>query len=86
MENNNYYEHAIKTARKENYYQVDYANEITRLNVEKQQLISWLEDKIKEIKKENKTNGLINEIYFYNITKIDVYQEVLDFVNEGGKQ
>ena len=32
----------------DNYYQVDYANEVTKLNAEKQELISFLEDKIKE--------------------------------------
>ena len=58
---------------------------LAKLENEKQQLIKYLENKIKEIKKENKTNGLINEIYFYNETKIDTFQEVLDFVKESDK-
>ena len=51
--------------------------------VEKQQLISFLEDKIKEL--EEKIKGLnYNEIEYYDAVRIDIYQEVLDFV-KGGK-
>ena len=79
MENDYYYEPKIKTARNKNYYKVDYANEVTKLNVEKQQLITWLEDKIKEL--EEKIKGLnYNEIEYYDAVRIDIYQEVLDFV------
>ena len=85
---NDYYEPTIKTSRtttrNENYYQLDYANELTKLNVEKQQLISFLEDKIKEcdniIYKSNYDGVIKNAI----ITK-SAYQEILNFVNKGGK-
>ena len=97
MENNDYYEPTIKTARtttsNTNYYQLDYANELTKLNVEKQRLISFLEEKIKgyndeiqhcrEVKKEYpKVKEDIRDFYIER----DIYQEVLDFFNKGGKE
>ena len=85
---NYYYEPAIKTSRtttrNENYYQLDYANELTKLNAEKQQLISFLEDKIKKSKKKIKEN-LDRTDYLECLNKKIAYQEVLDFVNKGGK-
>ena len=60
--------------------------------MEKQQLISWLEDKIKECmdKKEAFIEGLDNCDLEIDIMKVlnqrKVYQEVLDFVNKGGKE
>ena len=51
----------------------------------KQQLISWLEDKIKKL--EEKIKGLnYNEIEYYDAVRIDIYKEVLDFVNKGDKE
>ena len=61
------------TKENDDYYQVDYTNEVTRLNVEKQKLISFLEDKIKEYK-----------LCFPEVVK--ALQEVLDFVNKGDKE
>ncbi len=87
-EDNCYYEPTIKTSKKENYYQVDYANEVTKLNVEKQQLISFLEDKIKEYKEYIDTykKSKIGNCKLYCEAKLFVYQEVLDFVNKGGNK
>ena len=92
IENKPYYEPTLETIEKLTPNDlIEMLNpELVKLNKqyenEKEQLIKFLENKIKEIKKENKTNGLINEIYFYNETKIDTFQEVLDFVNKGGKE
>ena len=80
-------------ARKENYYQVDYANEITKLNLEKQQLISFLEDKIRETTPNIKANyydekgfrymQYVNDSNLIMTPAHIVYQEVLDFINKG---
>ena len=62
---------------------------IKRLFNEKQQLISFLEDKIKEYKKtekylyEEENTKLVEKARVMGI--IGAYQEVLDFVNKGGK-
>ena len=56
------------------------------LKKEKQQLISFLEDKIKEydeLMRIFEKNGNNNELEFY---KKETYQEILDFVNKGGKE
>ena len=80
----------LTNTTKENYYQVDYANEVTRLNAEKQQLISFLEDRLKEYKLK-----LLNLKYNIGTTyeeigkykgSLQAFQEVLDFVNKGGKK
>ncbi len=72
-----------------NYYQVDYANEVTKLNAEKQELISFLKGNIKECDKDIKELSKNYNTYFRIVedTKITkrTYQEVLDFVNKGGK-
>ena len=66
-------------------------NVYDKMKNEKQQLISWLEDKIKECmdKKEAFIEGLDNCDLEIDIMKVlnqrKVYQEVLDFVNKGGK-
>ena len=55
------------------------------LKKEKQQLISFLEDKIKEydgLMRIFEKNGINNELEFY---KKETFQEVLDFVNKSGK-
>ena len=55
------------------------------LKKEKQQLISCLEDKIKEydgLMRIFEKNGINNELEFY---KKETFQEVLDFVNKSGK-
>ena len=87
-ENNDYYEPAIKTSRtttrNENYYQLDYANELTKLNVGKQWLISFLKDKIKEIEEKIKEN-LDRTDYLECLNKKIAFQEVLDFINKGEK-
>ena len=96
---NDYYEPAIKTSRtttrNENYYQLNYANELTKLNVEKQQLISFLEDKIKNYEEsiENSKPYLEHEELFNQVQNnihtdkciITILQEILDFVNNGDK-
>lgn len=69
------------STRENNYYQVDYANEVTKLNVEKQQLISFLKHLIGETEcaydyKENE---------YKNSGKWNLLNEILDFVNKGGK-
>ena len=59
--------------------------------VNKTKLISFLEDKIKEYK--NKLNNIYethneNDVFYLNIEYthyIRIFQEVLDFVNKGGK-
>ncbi len=83
----------LTNTTKTNYYQVDYSNEVTRLNVEKQQLISFLEDKIKEcddtIKLFLKKNdgSMFNGIEIAHLQDFKrIYQEVLDFVEKGGKE
>ena len=55
---------------------------------EKQQLISFLEDKIKEYKEYIDTykKEKIGNCKLYCEAKLFVYQEVLDFVNKGGKE
>ena len=55
---------------------------------EKQQLISFLEDKIKEISEKidfhmHNTNNFFKLLRLSG--KYDGYKEVLDFVNKGGK-
>ena len=71
---------------KTNYYQVDYANEEKRLNVEKQQLISFLEDKIKETDKLRKMHKMYSLSEERLSSKYYAFCEVLDFVNKGGKE
>lgn len=67
-------------------------NVYDKMKNEKQQLISWLEDKIKECmdKKEAFIEGLDNLDLEIDIMKVlnqrKVYQEVLDFINKGGKR
>ena len=67
-----------------NYYQVDYANEVTKLNAEKQQLIKFLEDKSKEV-----TNSIHNQALDFSCGlrqgKFEAYQEVLDFIGDDKK-
>ena len=58
---------------------------LANLENEKYQLISFLEDKIKEIEEKIKDLNY-NEIEYYDAVRIDIYQEVLDFVNKGGKE
>ena len=54
--------------------------------IEKQQLISFLEDKIKECNKSIGTDLLkTNATHSNKIVEVSAYQEVLDFVNKGGK-
>ena len=101
MENNDYYEPTIKTARNERYDLLRYAYEdlksmdnvkiekikrdskILKLQQEKQQLISFLEDKIKKC---NSKTIIISEEFCYWTAREKSYQEVLDFVNKGGKE
>ena len=56
-------------------------------NNEKQQLISFLEDKIKEY--DEKINAFYETYFDKNCpnleSKLEAFQEVLDFVNKGGK-
>ena len=60
---------------------------IKRLFNEKQQLISWLENKIKECNKSIGTDLLkTNATHSNKIVEVSAYQEVLDFVNKGGKE
>ena len=61
-------------------------SELEQLQQEKQQLIYFLEDKIKEydeLMRIFEKNGNNNELEFY---KKETYQEILDFVNKGGKE
>ena len=100
MENNYYYEPTIKTSRKEDedsVYSIKFYTlnrQIEQLQNEKQQLISFLEEKIKENvdRREElaKNIGYGDEYDFgLNILKItnklQAYREVLDFINKGGK-
>ena len=52
------------------------------------QLITWLENKIKEYKEYTDTykKEKIGNCKLYCEAKLFVYQEVLDFVNKGGKE
>ena len=68
-------------------------NELEHLQNEKQQLISWLEDKIKEYKQilslyERQNASLIEKARARN--RISAYEEVIEhinnFVNKGGKE
>ena len=90
IENKPYYEPTLETIEKLTPNDlIEMLNpELIKLNKqyenEKQQLIKFLEDKIKE--SEEKIKGLnYNEIEYYDEVKIDIYQEVLDFVNIGDK-
>ncbi len=103
MENNNYYEPTIKTARDNKQFKEDLLNvcgnfakmsldciekqnnELEQLQNEQQQLISFLEDKI--YRQELLLNDWKMDTYNYNYQKgiQFAYQEVLDFVNKGGK-
>ena len=67
----------------DNYYQVDYANEVTKLNAEKQELISFLEDKIKEC--DNATIVIPSNRTREIVIEKETLQEVLNFINKGGK-
>ena len=66
---------------------------IKRLFNEKQQLISFLKDNIKKLNNQIKIKeitqqgnlGLLQEIHELRIISL-IYQEVLDFVNKGGKE
>ncbi len=56
--------------------------------IEKQQLISFLEDKIKEYKEKISKYDLWHEAgedINFLILKKQIYQEVLDFIEKGGK-
>ena len=67
----------------------NYTKKYNKLNLEKQQLISFLEDKIKENQKIQKYLYEKENIKLVEKAKINscigVYQEVLDFVNKRGK-
>ena len=88
-ESNYYYEPIIKTIRKpfvHNETGVKIGEEVittykiyTNDCISKQQLISFLKDKIKE---NNKKKKMWRSFAF---GKYVAYQEVLDFVNKGGK-
>lgn len=72
-ESNYYYEPTIKTIRVE----VENANKLNINDfIPKQQLISFLKDKIKEYE----------GMYVDNDEALIILQEVLDFVNRGGKE
>ena len=60
-------------------------NELELLQQEKHQLISFLEDKIKECDKEIE-DFLDREYYCIALDKKEAFQEVLDFINKGGKR
>ena len=63
-------------------------NQRNKLENEKQQLIKFLENKIKEYESlifENSITASDNEILFYK-QKLTAFQEILDFVNKGGKE
>ena len=53
--------------------------------INKNKLISFLEDKIKECEKEIE-KFLDREYYCIALDKKEAFQEVLDFVNKGGKE
>ncbi len=82
MENNDYYEPTIKiNGINEPKVEINFDNYI-----EKQQLISFLADKIKECNKSIGTDLLkTNATHSNKIVEVSVYQEVLDFVNKDGK-
>ncbi len=89
-ENKPYYEPTLETIEKLTPNDlIEMLNpELIKLNKqyenEKQQLISWLEDKIKEYEV---VPADINELdYNCLVGKYIAFQEVLDFVNEGGKK
>ncbi len=62
--------------------------DIKNLQIEKQQLITWLEDKIKNLESYAISFGLTidREIAQEIEIKRIVYKNVLDFVNIGGKE
>ena len=78
-----------RSIAKQKFFELEQKN--IELQNEKQQLIKFLEDKIKECmdKKEAFIEGLDNWDLEIDIMKVlnqrKVYQEVLDFVNKGGK-
>ena len=69
-----------------NYYQVDYANEVTKLNAEKQGLISFLKNRIKQNEKRLKQFCYEEPGYSYCEGIDDILEEILDFINKGGKK
>ena len=89
-ENNDYYEPTIKTSRVDEITKeqaLKLLDTITKdrnnLKNEQQQLISFLKNNIKEC--ENNKDDFPNEFSFW-IGKLEAFQEVLDFVNKGGKE
>ena len=89
MNNDNY------VTKEDNEYLVKIGEEITTNYkictddcISKKQLISFLEDKIKYLKNEIKNHSEITYTTFVNYCNIRItdYQEVLDFVNKGGKK
>lgn len=63
-------------------------NYIKKIENEKKQFISWLEDKIKEYQEELSNSWMEdeeNDFSFELKIKIEMLKEVLDFVNKGGK-
>ncbi len=77
---------------KTKYYQINYANEVTKLNVEKQQLIKFLEENIRKrldtikFDKEQDTIEELEKIISRQLGELNAFQEVLDFINKGGKE
>ena len=82
MENNNYYEPTIKTARKEKYPKRMFFEE--QEYIPKQSIISFLENKIKVHEDIIKSDKDKITIYVLEALNIEL-KEVLDFVNKGGK-
>ena len=83
-ESNYYYEPTIKTMR----VKVNNANKFDVNDfIPKQQLISFLEITIKESKKKAKEYEQEREFdwQIYEEHTVEICQEVLDFVNKGGK-
>ena len=85
-ENNYYYEPIIKTARNDEVQilsRCTFDNE----NKFKDELISFLKDKRKEVENTQEIVVKENEIEFTGRKcKLDLLNEILDFVNKGGKK
>ena len=67
-----------------NYYQVDYANEVTKLNAEKQELISYLElhiEHLENIIHKNKIKPYGEELHLLE-NSLNRYKEILNFINK----
>ena len=75
--------------RTENYGRIQFVKEIYKLQFQRKRYVSFLENKIKEYKERISMYDIWHEIgedIDLLTLKKQIYQEVLDFVNEGDEK